>query len=333
MKNSLIVPVMAAAIAMTLGTTGAAAEGPAPDRKAASSSAAAQAVPVDAAARAAGAEKASPSTEKAAAALRGRLMAHVAKHGTDHTFGTYADAATDTVVLETDAPAEVVKGLVGQDRAEVSVRKTQVKDSWHRRDDIPAYYGGAGIRNATGICSAGYTVRNSAGTNFMVTAGHCFANGQTAVTELGGRVFGTVSGNSLPSRDMELIGGQSYANRIYLGGVNSTTSARVASAADPVVGFNNYCHSGRTTGTHCGHTVTSVSATVCTASGCKSPVIAFTGGVMIQPGDSGGSFFVNSSGTSTDKHIRGHVIASGGGTGYAEKWSRVQARYGVSIVT
>jgi hypothetical protein len=131
---------------------------------------------------------------------------------------------------------------------------------------------------------------------------------------------------------MELISGQSYGASIYTGGVNSTTGAHVASAADPVVGFNNYCHSGRTTGENCGHTVTSVNATVCTSSGCKSPVIAFTGGVLPQGGDSGSPFYANSVGAS-DKHIRGHIIAVGGSTAYAEKWSRVASRFGVTIAT
>ena len=105
-----------------------------------------------------------------------------------------------------------------------------------------------------------------------------------------------MSGRGLPSRDMERIGGRSYGTSIYVGGVTSTTGRHVASAADPVVGFNNYCHSGRTTGEHCGHTVNSVNATVCTSSGCKSPVTAFSGGVLPQPGDSGSPFYANSGG-------------------------------------
>jgi len=129
---------------------------------------------------------------------------------------------------------------------------------------------------------------------------------------------------------MEAISGQSYSPFIYTGGVNSTTSAHIASADDPVVGFSNYCHSGRTTGENCGHTVSS--GTVCTSSGCKSPVIVFTGGTMIQGGDSGAPFYVGSV-SGPDKHIRGHVIASGGSTGYAEMWSRVAARFAVTIAT
>jgi hypothetical protein len=266
--------------------------------------------------------------------IQSRIVDYVTSHATEHTFGSYTDARTGRVVIETNAPPAVVDSLVGKYDAVVDVRKAKVSDTFNRRDDVPPFWGGAGITLTAPNprCSSGYTVRNSIGTRFQVTAGHCFSNGQTAVTELGGRFVGTVSGNGLPSRDMELLNGASYGSSIYVGGVTSSTGAHVASAADPVVGFNNYCHSGRTTGENCGHTVTSVNATVCTSSGCKSPVIAFTGGVLPQPGDSGSPFYANSV-SAPDKHIRGHIIAIGGGTAYAEKWSRVAARFGVSIVT
>ena len=86
---------------------------------------------------------------------------------------------------------------------------------------------------------------------------------------------------------MELLSGSSYAGRIFTGGVTSTTSIPVVSAGSASVGYNNYCHSGRTTGENCGHTAVSTNAQVCTQTGCKSPVIAFTGGVLSQGGDSG----------------------------------------------
>jgi len=276
----------------------------------------------------------SPAVSRASTTVQSRIVNYVRTHGSKYTFGSYADPASGKVVIDTDAPANVVSSLVGSYRGMVNVRKKTISDNFSRRDDIPAFWGGAGITLTAPNprCSSGYTVKNSAGTRFMVTAGHCFSNGQTAVTELGGRVVGTVSGNGLPSQDMELIGGQSYSPFIYVGGVNSSTGAHVASAANPVVGFNNYCHSGRTTGENCGHTVNSVSATVCTTSGCKSPVIAFTGGNLSQGGDSGSPFYANSV-SAPDKHIRGHIIAGDGVTAYAELWSRVSARYGVSIVT
>lgn len=276
----------------------------------------------------------SPAISQASATIQSRIVQHVQSQGTKYTFGAYADALSGKVVIETDAPSDVVASLVGTNADLVEVREQTVTDDAGRRDDVPGFWGGAGITFAApnSHCSAGYTVQNSAGTRFMVTAGHCFANGATAVTELGGRVVGTASGNGLPGEDMVLLGGQSYGASIYVGGVDSTTGHHVASAANPIVGFADYCHSGRTTGEHCGHTVSSITGTVCTSSGCKSPVVVYSGGTLPQGGDSGAPFYALSV-SGNDKHIRGHHIASGGTTRYAEMWSRVQARFGVSIVT
>ena len=50
---------------------------------------------------------------------------------------------------------------------------------------------------------------------------------------------------------------------------------------------------------------------------------------MIQGGDSGGAFYAKDS---SGAWIRGNVIASGGGTGYAQPWTVLAAELGVSIV-
>ena len=206
-------------------------------------------------------------------------------------------------MINSDAPRDLLASLTKTDDAEAreaiakaEINETTVEDTWHRRDDIPPFWGGAGVSNGAGICSAGYAVRNAAGAVFSVTAGHCFANGTDALTESRARSYGIVSGRRLPTvtghpMDMELMGGRTYAGRIYTGGVFSTTSRGVAAAGAAYEGYTNYCHSGRTTGENCGHTAQDTSAQVCTQTGCKSPVISFTGGNMIQPGDSGGTFF------------------------------------------
>lgn len=275
-------------------------------------------------------------------AIQRRIAAHVAAQGTKHTFASYLDSA-GRVVVDTDAPASVVSELTSlsdpaqrQAVGNAQIRRSTIADTFHRRDDISPFWGGAGITNSGGICSSGYAVRNSAGTLFNVTAGHCFANGANALVESGLRSYGTVSSRRLPTvtghpMDMELLGGQTYSGRVYTGGVVSTTSRGVAAAGAAFVGYNNYCHSGRTTGENCGHTATSTNAQVCTSSGCKSPVIAFTGGNMIQPGDSGGAFYAIDS--ASKAWIRGNVIATNGTTGWAQPWTTVASQYGVSIVT
>jgi hypothetical protein len=286
---------------------------------------------------------ASPAAGRALTVIQRRIAEYVAQHGTSYTFASYLDSDTGRIVLETNAPAPVVSGLTSMSDADqrrevgkAQIRRASISDTWHRRDDVQPFWGGAGITNSGGLCSSGYAVRNSSGTVFSVTAGHCFANGANALVESGLRSYGTVSGRRLPTvtghaMDMELLGGQTYAGRVYTGGVFSTTSRPVTAAGAAFEGYSNYCHSGRTTGENCGHTATDTEAQVCTQSGCKSPVIAFTGGTMIQGGDSGGAFYaIDSSGRAW---IRGHVIATNGTTGWAQPWTTVASQYGVSIVT
>lgn len=284
-----------------------------------------------------------PAAESALTTIQTRIAKYVAANGTRYTFGSYVDPTSGKILLETDAPDTVVAGLTNGSgmsatdaRAanQVQVRRSTATDAFHRRDDTPAYYGGGGITSGGGLCSSGYAVQNGAGTRFATTAGHCFANGATVLTESGANTYGTVSNRRLPTvtghpTDIELVGGQAYAGRIFTGGVVSATSIPVVAAGTAFVGFANYCHSGRTTGEHCGHTATSITAQVCTATGCKSPVIAFTGGTMIQGGDSGGTFYVKDA---SGAWIRGNVIATNGTTGWATPYTEVASSLGVSIV-
>lgn len=293
---------------------------------------------------------ASPGAERALAKIQDRIIKHVATHRTENTFVAYVDSATGKITLVTDAPDNLVssltdmKGEGSEEKRAVSqmrVSHSTMKGLWNRRDDIPAYYGGGGVRGynssagGTVTCSSGYAVKTSAGTRYMVTAGHCFDQGAGVRTESGANYYGAVSGRRYDPithdwKDMEAIGGQSYAGRIFTGGLYSTTSIPVVSAGEAVVGYTNYCHSGRTTGENCGHTANSINAVACYGGGCIYPAIAFTGGVSPQPGDSGSPFYAKDS---SGSWIRGHIVAGNGTTTIAEKWTKVASTYGVSIVT
>ncbi len=276
--------------------------------------------------------------------IQARIARYVAEKGTRYSFGSYTDPTTGRIVLETDAPASVVSGLTDlsgaaegqrQAAAALQVRNTGTSDAWNRRDDITPFYGGGGITYGGGICSSGYAVQNSAGTRFITTAGHCFPNGAAVRTESNANAYGTVSNRNLPTvngaaKDVELIGGQSYSGRIFTGGVTSTSSIPVVAAGTAYVGYTNYCFSGRTSGEQCGHTATSINAQVCTSSGCKSPVIAYTGGNVGTNGDSGAPFYAKDA---SGAWIRGHFIAFSSTTGWAEPWTVVAPTLGVSIVT
>ena len=200
-------------------------------------------------------------------------------------------------MLQTDAPAEVTERLL-KEHPEIELREGKpVRDLFHRRDDIPSFWGGAAIQSGGGTCSAGFAVRKPSGARFMTTAAHCYAVGATVRTPTS-TFFGSVTQRGtlnswwfFDNRDVELIGGSSYAARVYTGGVFSTSSKAVVGAGDPVAGVTGYCTSGQTSGEQCNQTVNSTGAIVCTQTGCKWPVISYMGGPS-QPGDSGGSFYI-----------------------------------------
>jgi hypothetical protein len=330
-KGFLSTAVVAAMIAAAVGAAPAGADGK-PGDKPGGTAGIGNAVPADVAAGVA-APAVSRAVSQASATIQSRIADFVAVHGTKSSFGVYVDRGVGKVIVQTDAPGAVVSSLVSTFGAMVEVRTESGGDDVSRKSDTSPFWGGSGVAGPKGICTSGYVVQNSAGTRFLAEAGHCFDNGQTATTENGGLTVGSASGNGLSAgQDMVLLGGQSYGSFIYTGGVDDAVASHVLSASDPVVGFANYCTSGRTTGNNCGHTDIDNNAMVCTVTGCKSPVIAYTGGVIPQGGDSGAPFYVDSV-SAPDKHIRGHHIAHIGSTAYAELYSRVANRFGVSIVT
>ena len=253
------------------------------------------------------------------------------------SYASHLDLETGRVVLQTDAPASVTDRLTEQFGDVIELREEKpVQDLFHRRDDIAPFWGGASIQSGGGTCSSGFTVRKPSGQRLITTAGHCFAVGATVRTPLSRLVGSVTERGTLNSfwfwdnRDMELIGGQSYSPRIYVGGVTSSSSKAVVGAGDPVAGVTGYCASGQTTGEQCSQTVQSTSAIVCTQTGCKWPVIEYTGGPS-QPGDSGAPFYLP--GAAGQVFARGAVIAGNGTTSYAEKWSRISSTFGVQIAT
>ena len=271
--------------------------------------------------------------KKTADAIREDIAGSLA--GDKYSLASHLDLQTGRVVLETDAPASETERLV-KEHPEIELRESKpTTDVFHRRDDIPAFWGGASIRSG-GTCSTGFSVRKPSGARFITTAAHCFSVGATVRTPTLTFVGTVAQRGTLNSpffwvnRDVELIGGSSYGARVYTGGVFSTSSRGVIGAGDPVAGFTGYCSSGQTSGEQCQQTVQSTSAMVCTQTGCKWPVIQYVGGPA-NPGDSGGSFYLPSG--SSSAWARGAVIAGNGVTSYAEPWNRIASAMGVTIAT
>ncbi|GGM98238.1 streptogrisin D [Actinoplanes campanulatus] len=180
--------------------------------------------------------------------------------------------------------------------------------------------GGDAIYSGGGRCSLGFNVRNSAGTYYFLTAGHCTRG--TSSWNNGSATLGTTAGSSFPGNDYGIV---RYTNTTITktGGVG--TSVDITSAATPAVGATVY-RRGSTTGTRSGR-VTALNSTVNYAEGSVSGLIRTT--VCAQPGDSGGSLY---SGTTA------HGLTSGGsgnctsgGVTYFQPVVEALSAYGVSV--
>ncbi|MGI8809286.1 MAG: hypothetical protein ACR2KK_15900 [Acidimicrobiales bacterium] len=256
-------------------------------------------------------------------------------HGeaTKYSYASYFDVTTGKLVLDTDAPASVIESLSSEFAGAIEVRAGGVTEDFSRRADTSPFYGGSSMKSNGWTCTSGFTVQKSTGTRYLVTAGHCYELGWNAYTSDGNLHLGSVVQRApIASRDMELIGGKSYARSIFVGGTNSSLTKVVEQASDPVVNFVGYCRSGQTTGENCGQKVISVTANFCPTSGCKTNVIAYNTGGASAGGDSGAPFYIPSG---SNVQARGIHVGRNTSTGtmYAEKWSVIASTLGVSIVT
>jgi hypothetical protein len=273
--------------------------------------------------------------KKTADAIREEIAGReFAPEAPKYSYASHLDLQSGRVVLETDAPAEVTERLV-KEHPEIALSEGKpVQDMFNRRADISPFWGGAAIQSGGATCSTGFAVRKPSGARFITTAAHCYSVGSTVRTPAGTFVGTVAQRGTIGSiffwnnRDVELIGGSSYAGRVYTGGVFSSTSKAVVGSGNPVAGFTGYCTSGQTSGEQCGQHVNSTSAIVCTQTGCKWPVVEYVGGPA-RPGDSGGSMYLP--GATGQVFARGEVIAGNGSTSWAEPWGRMSSAMGVTI--
>ncbi|MEU5881551.1 S1 family peptidase [Spirillospora sp. NPDC047279] len=185
--------------------------------------------------------------------------------------------------------------------------------------------GGQAIYTGGSRCSLGFNVRNSAGTQFFLTAGHCTNIGATWYASSGGTVLGTRTGTSFPGNDYGIV---RYTNTsiakpgtVYLySGSQEITSARNAVVNETVR------RSGSTTGVRSGR-VTALNQTVNYAQGSVYGMIRTT--VCAQPGDSGGSLFAGTAALGLTSGGSGNCTT--GGTTFFQPVTEPLGVYGVSV--
>ena len=141
-----------------------------------------------------------------------------------------------------------------------------------------------------GYCSVGFNARNSAGTRFYLTAGHCGRVG-TLTTLTSGAGLGVFDGSVFPSRDWAVvrITNSTVVQRGRV--VNYAGGSILVSGSTPASIGASICRSGARTGYRCG-TVRATNVTVNYSAGAVTGLTETT--ACIGQGDSGGSYITPS---------------------------------------
>ncbi|MFI6027371.1 S1 family peptidase [Amycolatopsis magusensis] len=247
----------------------------------------------------------------------------------DSVTGWYVDVTTNEVVvsvLHNDAA-----GVAWASAAGSSVRVEPTTQANHPKWNL---IGGQAIYFGGGRCSIGFNARNSSGTRYIITAGHC--------TEIGGNVTGTggaigpVAGSSFPGNDYGRIQVTSSAavSTPLVDRWSSGSDVTVAGSTVSPVG-SRICRSGSTTGWRCG-TVGAFNQTVNYGGGDIVYGLTRTS-ACAEPGDSGGSV-VSDPGSGTRVQAQGMTSGgsgncSSGGTTFFQPVNEALSAYGLTLYT
>ncbi|WP_418956227.1 S1 family peptidase [Streptomyces tritici] len=233
----------------------------------------------------------------------------------------HVDQAAGTVVVTADSTvsrAEIaeIKREAGANAGALRIERTPGKFS-------KLISGGDAIYADSWRCSLGFNVRNSAGTSYFLTAGHCTDGAGTWYANSGRTtVLGSTSGSSFPNNDYGIV---RYTNSTITKS-GSVGSQDITRAANPTVG-QSACRRGSTTGTHCG-SVTGLNATVNYGGGDIVYGMIRTN-ICAEPGDSGGALYSGS--TALGLTSGGSGNCSSGGTTFFQPVVEALNAYGVSV--
>ncbi|AXB43135.1 S1 family peptidase [Amycolatopsis albispora] len=248
----------------------------------------------------------------------------------DSVTGWYVDVTTNDVVvsvLHNDPAGVAWANSAGSAAVRVEPTTQANHPKWNLIGGQAIYFGG-------GRCSIGFNARNSAGTRYVITAGHC--------TELGGSVTGTggaigsVSGSSFPGNDYGVIRvtSSSAVSTPLVDRWSSGSDVTVAGSTVSPVG-SRICRSGSTTGWRCG-TVGAFNQTVNYGGGDIVYGLTRTS-ACAEPGDSGGSV-VSDPGSGTRVQAQGMTSGgsgncSTGGTTFFQPVREALNAYGLTLYT
>ncbi|MFD7227112.1 S1 family peptidase [Streptomyces sp. NPDC059881] len=233
----------------------------------------------------------------------------------------HIDKATNTLVVTADSTVSQneiaqIKREAGANAGAIRVERTPGKFS-------KLISGGDAIYASSWRCSLGFNVRNSAGTQYFLTAGHCTDGAGTWWSNSGRTtVLGTTSGSSFPTNDYGIV---RYTNT-SVAKPGTVGSVDITSAANATVGMS-VTRRGSTTGIHSG-SVTGLNATVNYGGGDIVYGMIRTN-VCAEPGDSGGPLYSGSRAIGLTSGGSGNC--SSGGTTFFQPVVEALNAYGVSV--
>ncbi|MFV0130626.1 S1 family peptidase [Streptomyces sp. HMX112] len=233
----------------------------------------------------------------------------------------HVDQKTGTVVVTADSTvsqAEIarIKREAGTNAGALRVERTPGKFS-------KLISGGDAIYGASSRCSLGFNVRDSAGTTYFLTAGHCTESVGTWYANSGRTtVLGPTTGSSFPNNDYGIV---RYSNT-SIDKAGTVGSVDITSAANATVGMS-VTRRGSTTGTHSG-SVTGLNATVNYGGGDVVYGMIRTN-VCAEPGDSGGALYSGNRAIGLTSGGSGNC--SSGGTTFFQPVTEALSAYRVSV--
>ncbi|GGR28796.1 serine protease [Streptomyces cinereoruber] len=234
----------------------------------------------------------------------------------------HVDTATGRLVVTADSTvsaAEIakIKQRAGANAAAIEVERTPGRFTKLISGGDPIY-ADAGWR-----CSLGFNVRDSAGTSYFLTAGHCTDGARTwYANSAKTTVLGTTAGSSFPGNDYGLV---RYTNS-SIAKPGTVGSVDITSAGNATVGLS-VTRRGSTTGIHSG-SVTGLNATVNYGGGDIVSGLIRTN-VCAEPGDSGGPLYSGSRAIGLTSGGSGNC--SSGGTTFFQPVTEALNAYGVSV--
>ncbi|MDN3293481.1 S1 family peptidase [Streptomyces ficellus] len=233
----------------------------------------------------------------------------------------HVDPKTNTLVVTADStvsPAEIaaIKREAGANAGALRIERTPGKFT-------KLISGGDAIYASSWRCSLGFNVRDSAGTTYFLTAGHCTDGAGTWYANSGRTtVLGPTTGSSFPNNDYGIV---RYSNT-SISKPGTVGSVDITSAANATVGMS-VTRRGSTTGTHSG-SVTGLNATVNYGGGDIVYGMIRTN-VCAEPGDSGGPLYSGSRAIGLTSGGSGNC--SSGGTTFFQPVTEALNAYRVSV--